>query len=70
MPKILESSETILLCQKATSTKVLKLIEWLEKVTWRSGRSCCIVNQKVEEKETTRANAGASQILFVKIDTG
>ena len=62
---ILESSDTIFVCQKSRSTKALKLIEWDEKVVRRSGRSCCIICQKVPDVATTRESAGTSQILLL-----
>ncbi len=41
-----------------------------EKDVSRSGRDCCIICQKVAEKETTRAKAGASKMLLVKNGIG
>jgi len=43
---------------------------WEEKVASRSGRSCCIMCQKVPLWAVTREKDGASQMLLLKTGTG
>src|SRR3989338_2389790 len=68
--KILESSETTLVCQKSISTSALNGKACEENETNRSERIWFIRCQKEEEKAMTRATAEASQILFIKSGIG
>ena len=52
------------------SSKTGNGIDCEEKVVSRSGLDCCIICQKVEEKEITLAIAGASYTLLVNNGIG